>query len=260
MPKFAPVAPIQVLEDLYDRGPQILGDYHLLLAHHTVDKHDRFRALFELVQEDGNLFPFVIMDNSLIELGNSVDFDMVRTAVNIIKDACPCATVVPVLPDVYGDGAATRAVIEADYPRWVHEMPGDAFMAVCQGNSHSDFTETLKLVVEPEFSRIQWLGIPRKLVEDVGTRKEAVKFAMAMKRPDQQVHLLGFSDNMQDDLESLHIVRGVTGIDSAVPLRVDIFDVESVPPPRPKDWFETAEVTDQMLANLRAARIAVRGE
>jgi hypothetical protein len=254
MPKFAPVAPIQVLEDLYDRGPQILGDYHLLLAHHTVDKHDRFRALFELVQEDGNLFPFVIMDNSLIELGNSVDFDMVRTAVNIIKDACPCATVVPVLPDVYG------AVIEADYPRWVHEMPGDAFMAVVQGKDRGDYMTTLDLVVEPEFSRIQWLGIPRKLVEDIGTRKEAVEAAMALKRPDQQIHLLGFSDNMQDDLESLHITRGVTGIDSAVPLRVDLFDIRLTPSPRPKDWFETAEVTDQMLANLRAARIAVRGE
>jgi hypothetical protein len=254
MAKFGPVAPIQVLEGLYDQGPEIFGHYHLLLAHHTVAEADRFEALFKRIDDDGLIAPTIIMDNSIVELGGSVDFDMVKRATEIIVDACSEATVIPVLPDIMGDGAGTREVVADNYDRWSREMPGNGFMAVCQGLDIDDYEESVRyLGLHARFPEITWLGIPRILVKTLGSRKGPVLLAR-MLSPKHSLHMLGFSDNMEDDHNCAHI-KGVDGIDSAVPLRIPHpFNLHTIPEPRDPTWFDTAHVNSDMLRNLEYIR------
>jgi hypothetical protein len=149
MPKFGPVAPIQVLEGLFAHDTTTFGDYHLLLAHHTVAHSKRFRDLFEHV---GNVAlntgkeVTVIMDNSIVELGDAVDMQMISDAVNAIS--FPGIKVYPVLPDVMGEGDATRRAVDSSYDAWHGSMPGEGFMAVCQGENYQDYLESLHYMVD----------------------------------------------------------------------------------------------------------------
>jgi hypothetical protein len=252
MARFAPVAPIQVLEAMYDDSPETFGDYHLLLAHHTAQYEERFRALFRRIAEEGKIDPIVIMDNSVVETGGFVDFGLMIRATEVVADYIP--NVIPVLPDVMGDGAATREVVGKDYRRWVEEMPGVGFMAVVQGANWDDYLESLYHFTSGNYGIIEFLGIPRVLVETIGTREDAVLRAVAQKGHTQRIHLLGYSDNMVDDLKCSQM-EGVFGIDSAVPLRYpDNFTFSVDAGKRPEDWFETAEFTRLMQQNLEFVR------
>lgn len=251
MAHFAPVAPIQVLEQLYDHDPEVFGEYHLLLAHHTVEHLDRFDRLFQRIYSDRKIRPLIIMDNSVVECGGFVDFDMMLAATQAVS---PYADCVPVLPDVMGDGRKTREATLEAYSKWASEIPCIGFMAVCQGVDFADYSESLQLFSNrARFPAIEYLGIPRFLVHLIGTRKHAVEAALVYRNY-QAVHLLGYSDDMQDDLECSQM-PGVQGIDSAVPLRVEgKFSFDMSTGPRPEDWFEQANVNPQMLANLGFAR------
>ena len=90
MAEFAPVAPPEMLLDLKEKGA--LGKYHLLLAHDVAARPDLYRAVFDDVHDT-----YIIMDNSLIELGYPVTTDVMAKA---------CEVVIPdviVLPDVLND-------------------------------------------------------------------------------------------------------------------------------------------------------------
>lgn len=251
---FAPVAPIQVLEGLYDFGPDMFGQYHLLLAHHVLEEPERFANLFKRIQEDkhfeeGQLT--IIMDNSIVELGSAVDAATIAQAVSIIEDNCEQARIYPVLPDVMGDGPATREAIKSSYDSWSRLVGGHGFMAVVQGATPADFTETLEFVTGDAYPEIVFLGVPRILVKQHGSRLASAMQALDTGIP---VHLLGFSDNMEDDFACAQL-EGVFGIDSAVPLRTqEIFTPFITTEKRDPNWFRDAEVTPHMINNLIEAR------
>lgn len=255
MSHFAPVAPIQVLEAMYEDSPHTFGCYHLLLAHHTAEYEDRFRALFQQIADDGVISPEIIMDNSVVETGGYVDFDLMMRATAVVSDYG--LDVIPVLPDVMGEGIPTRAAVEADYHKWHEEMPATGFMAVCQGEDWEDFVASVELFSDRDvFPKISVLGLPRWLVKTLGTRIQAVEYAATNKETRQRIHLLGYSDDMLDDFSCSHH-PGVHGIDSAVPLRYpDYFDFCVDPGKRPEDWFDTAEFNATMFTNLNFARHA----
>jgi hypothetical protein len=255
MPKFAPVAPIQVLEGLYAYDPKVFGDYHLLLAHHTVAHKKRFKELFKRAYDDG-WTGTIIMDNSIVELGDSVDTAMVAEAVNIVEaDGKTDGThVYPVLPDVMGQGHETRGASTDVYDDWCDSMPGDGFMAVCQGKDFQDFQESLIYFGNrAQFDMVKVLGIPRILEKTVGSRvRPAISARNYMES--HFIHLLGFSDNVSDDIDSAWINPNC-GIDSAVPLRMmDVFNEFADAGKRPPDWFEQAQVSTRMIDNLRITR------
>lgn len=259
MPKFAPVAPIQVLEGLYDQSPDLFGDYHLLLAHHTVEHIDRFATLFSRIEDEGKIRPTIIMDNSVVELGGAVDFGMIQAAVDCIVDNCENASVIPVLPDVMGEGNETRIRVAEAYDRWSREMEGSGFMAVAQGRDFEDFQKSLHFLSRANYPEITYIGIPRWLTGKLGSRGGCVEyftdFNMRQEQK-QQAHLLGFSDDVHDDIYCC--TPHIMGIDSAVPLRYPgVFGPLTAGnqiPPRPTDWFDTATVTPEMMTSLENAR------
>jgi hypothetical protein len=251
--RFAPVAPIQVLEGLWAAGPEVFGNYHLLLAHHTVEHPKRFADLFRAIEDKGTSVD-VIMDNSIVELGDAVSIEMVAEAVNIIQENAPNSNCYPVLVDVMGDGLATREAIRKNYLDWVEGCGGDGFMAVCQGKDLDDYEESVAMFSDRvAYPNIKILGIPRVLVNTCGSRLPAVEM-VKKHRKTHLIHMLGFSDDMQDDLAALKDL-GCGGIDSAVPLRMrEIFTLYSDAGKRPPSWFDNAQVDGMMLANLQEAR------
>jgi hypothetical protein len=253
MAKFAPVAPIQVLEGLYAHSPETFGDYHLLLAHHTVEHSARFKDLFDKLEDDG-WHGTIIMDNSIVELGEAVDSSMIAEAVDIVDR--PSNKVYPVLPDVMGKGLETREAVAEAYPLWKDDMLGAGFCAVCQGKDFDDYYNSLQIFANKEkYPEIVMLSIPRILVKTVGSR---VKAAVTAKRyqDTHEIHLLGFSDNITDDIDAALIIPDA-GIDSAVPLRIREAFTEFVETQaRPPQWFEEAQVDTLMIDNLQAARKA----
>lgn len=257
MARFAPVAPIQVLEGLAHHSREAFGDYHLLLAHHTVEHPKRFQQLFARVSqllEKANADPItVIMDNSIVELGGAVDDSMIREAVELVRN--PKIRVIPVLPDVMGNGVQTREMSRDAYIRWVEsDMPGDGFSVVCQGVDFQDYQESLVMFGNQAiFPLIRMLTIPRILTKLEGSRvRAAIRMRDYMET--HEIHLLGFSDNISDDIDSAAVLP-TAGIDSAVPLRImDVFSEFIDAGKRPPDWFEQAQLSARMLDNLNIAR------
>lgn len=262
MARFCPVAPIQVLEGLKSHDPTTLGQHHLLLTHHTLDNPERFAELFQ-----GHLQSTIVMDNSVVELGDAASDQLVWDACQVFKDVRASNGqnhwLHPVLTDVMSDADATIEAAEASYNWWAEKMQGAhhpyhnlGLMVVLQGNDWDSFAKTANHFLhdhQSKYPKIAIAGIPRVLVGHVGSRERMIKYMDAVY-PQVNLHLLGFSDDVADDLIVANHHRSMM-IDSAVPLR---FEGEWSPtsdiPPRPKDWFETAEVSHQMIDNLNRAR------
>lgn len=251
---FAPVCPSRVLKQL---APRNSGNYHLLLAH-DVAKDPGYGEFFDKLH-----MYTVIMDNSVIELGNAVDL-------GVIKQAChnvPPTTVV--LPDVLLDAKATVDSCQAALVEWrsafadlldkpiAYTSFKRGFMIVPQGNTIEEWAwcaEQFKN--EPN---INFWGIPRNLVSKIGTRRDAIEIAHALN-PERVIHLLGFSDNIIDDVICARS-RFVEGIDSAVPLRIasEGHEMSFVLKTGPRGtWWDTCEFNPRMDTNIEMYRQWIR--
>jgi hypothetical protein len=242
----------------------VLGSYHLLLAHQVLDQpaiHEAFykgqlprmRKYPDSENRSLRKTPYIIMDNSLIELGYPLPVEDVVIAAETVN-----ASVI-VLPDVLGDRIktleqTTKAVITLDelrprspYARRVK------MLGVAQG-------QTLNEVFSCARDMIQLLGvdivsIPRHVTAKVGSR---IKLAQMVRQYGKPVHLLGFSENLLDDFTALGI-PGVMGIDSAVPIWYGLqgFELPTTPPvqadygKRPEDYESQTEINSKVIQNIR---------
>lgn len=262
---FAPVCGIQMYEQMYENDE--LPNYLLLLAHDVDARSARYNDLFGLVR---NPHRVTIMDNSITELGSAIGQDV------CIRAAKAAYANVLVLPDVYEDGEATVKAITEAYPQWEEDADANlgwewSFMAVPQGKTLAEFAYCAEqLANASKFKNIHWWGIPRNLVKNVGTRREAIKIC-AMLAPWRAIHMLGFSDNILDDILC---ARGhghnvpIQGIDSAVPMRCSA-TASSVPlrftlglgemPKRPENWLEQALLTNEVRADWYSAAQYIEG-
>jgi hypothetical protein len=245
MARFSPVCPSHILEAL---SPRASGDYHLLLAH-DVAVDPGYKRFFDRLHNR-----IVIMDNSVIELGNAVDVGMIQKACDAV---CPTTIV---LPDVLLDARETYRRCSIALIKWreafapfLAKAPGingsPGFMIVPQGKTIQEWAWCAECFAFEE--NINFWGIPRNLVAQVGTRRDAIAIARALN-PSRAIHLLGFSDNIVDDVICARNPY-VMGIDSAVPLRAASegkkISMNLEIGPR-GNWWKTAQHNEGMDINI----------
>ena len=242
MPYFAPVAPPELLLNLKLSGH--LGNYHLLLAHDVLAQEDAYTKAFENTSNQ-----FIIMDNSVVELGTPVSADDMLMAIAAVN-----ANLV-VLPDFIGDCDKTIEASKAVADRWTAEGL-EPFMAVPQGQNLPEMLTCANHLMIHE-GVTSW-GVPRAAVKTLGSR-QALITALHNLAPDFTIHCLGFSDNLLDDIACARR-ECVMGIDSAVPLRLGLIN-ETItldsPQDVPKrgDYWETAKEPNlKVLENLQRVR------
>ena len=210
MAKFAPVVPWAVATQLQKRG--ILGEYHLLLAHDVIkpENIDAYRRIYK--ENFGGLDRLIIMDNSVIELGHPVPMEHMMLAVRSVQ-----AQVI-VLPDVLLDKVSTIKATRKGYDEYFEILDQNkSFMVVPQGGTFEEWKECADIVCK--LSAVEWVGIARNVQESLGQSRVDACMYIIKKFPRKKVHLLGFSNNLLDDLAACKL-PSVVGIDSAVPIRI----------------------------------------
>lgn len=239
MARYCIVAPVHLLERLRDYDE--LGGYHLLLAHDVVKHPKRYADIFLNLPSNDR---FVIMDNSVVELGTAVDFGMVAEATAIAKPNCV------VLPDAYLNCDKTieqcRAALNDE---WYEKLKTDLLM-IPQGLNMWQFAKCAEQFAEDP--RIKYWGVPRNMVEQVGTRRDAITLVNALNKH-RIIHMFGFSDNHIDDVICAQNPQ-VYSIDSAVPVRCQGRLSLTTKMPRRGDWWETSEFSQEMIMNVNIAR------
>lgn len=244
MPRFAPVCPIQILERLGENA----GRYHLPLAHDVMQsgKSDRFHDFFSKLRIHDDTV--IIMDNSVIELGESVD---VQWLVNAC--AVACATHI-VLPDSLLDGRITvDLAIQA--ARVVESLQSDLKICVVpQGKTLAEWLWCAEQL-NKEVNVHLW-GCPRNFEHRLGSRFVAARL-LSIIAPGTPIHMLGFSDYLHYDMINCRHPN-VLGIDSAVPIRMGQMNIDlglGTPIPPRGDWWESVnddtELNDKVITNIQ---------
>lgn len=242
MSQYAPIAAPRYLWMLQKMN--LLGKYHLILAHDVAANPEHYRFLFD--SED-----FIIMDNSLIELGEPVDVETMRKACNFIKPTCI------VLPDHLENTQKTLAATMKAGEEWkaagIDKLSTNGFMAVPQGKTYGTITDCYDVLREwakrADIPLNYW-GVPKVYGERNKTRMPVVEYiAGTSDAPPRNIHLLGFSHDLSDDIECAKH-DSVMGIDSAVPLRLGMANVllsmaTKEHPPR-GDYFEDSAVAESV--------------
>lgn len=248
MSRFAPVAPIQLMEELLNAGAHHLGNYHLLLAHDVVGKHEpHYEAVFGELRR--RLSHTIIMDNSVVELGEAVELSMIIEAAHIVKAHVLC------IPDGYGSGGRTTALLNK-HANKLSDLHMD-IMFIPQGPGLDEFVKCMESSLV--FPFITWWGIPRIAVDWIGTRTSLIELAKILA-PNRQIHMLGFSNDVIDDFRCLRRFPDVQGIDSAVPLRAgqksDLFRLSNSDYGKRGDFWENpgklTSITKENLRNVRS--------
>jgi hypothetical protein len=247
MSTFCPVCPVQLYESM-KRWNQAYLRNNLFLAHDVVEHSSRYQVLFEGFRH------FSFMDNSLVELGGAVDLQMVKEATSIVRAK------VYVLPDVMGDGPSSTERTISAYDEWKQAIPDAEPMAVVQGGNLQEWTSSLETLVD-RLPRIGWFAIPRFLTAPhvYGSRVIPAELVHAYA-PNAKIHLLGFSDNMYDDVIAARH-PAVSSIDSAVPIRMgsrnQAFSLNTDPGKR-EDWWEKGTYSPLVGTNLMLVQRLVR--
>ena len=222
MARFAPVVPIQIARELQSGPKDYLGRYHLLLAHDILDKPDEYREVYGKVREDYQ-DSFIILDNSIVELGHPLDLEDLLEAANIVPPDCI------VIPDAMGDGEKTREMAKSfvrsycqhfqSKQQFADEVP--SLLGVLQGSNVDDAMETTAVMYS--LPMVDYVSVPRIFANKQGSRMPVLH---ELIRRDtyklfRGIHLLGFSNNILDDVccARMQIVKG---IDSAVPIRAGL--------------------------------------
>lgn len=246
LPRFAPVAPPELLLDLKKRGA--LGSYHLLLAHDVAARPEIYQSIFdEKFRADPD--HYIILDNSVIELGKPVDDNLILEAYNAIRPD------VVVLPDMIKNMYDTINMSTQTAVRWFNKgMYG--FMAVPQGKNFVELTTCFHKLVDLE--GVKSIGIGRFVTGLLSTRRTLIDYVVDKLPYGTNIHLLGFSDNRLDDLRCAVSHPEIMGIDSTEPLRAGLlgykwdFETNMQLPPRGEYWETAKEANDTVIQNIQS--------
>ena len=257
MAGFAPVVPLKTARELQIKGA--LGVYHLLLAHDVVKQGDMYREVYLRDYATGNtITPTIIMDNSVIELGHPVEKEIMAEALNII----PSKAVV--LPDELMSSFVTVEKVKKALDEWgdLLRSPSSSekpsAMVVPQGDDFSSWVWCLEHLAE--LQPIGWVGIPKNFKEKLGiSRVKAIELVKTVMPKHVKIHLLGFSDDLVDDVMAARH-PDVRGIDSAVVARLAMRDNRKLSLANPEhcargDWWDNpGEVNPLTIQNIKTMR------
>jgi hypothetical protein len=247
----------------------MLGDYHLLLAHDVVAHPDEYREVYfdnwdAMFAKGEAPLQYIIMDNSLIELGHPAPMEMMLDAYKIMQPD------VIVLPDYLGDMRRTVGASIDFYKDMVNEyymadgQDIPEVLGVVQGDTIDECMYCARALVDA--CKVAALAVPRVLREKLGSRM-LIATMLGYKYPKIPIHLLGFSTDLIDDVATARLSH-VMGIDSAVPIRAAIrnmpmrldFEGEFDPGPRldywdrKYDWTYNQDVLSDVQSNMAKYR------
>lgn len=243
--KFAPIAPLGLYKELKATGN--LGTFHLLLAHEVEQAPDEYAELFKDRPEEH----IILMDNGTVELGAPVSPNVMEDAVRAV------APNVIILPDVIGDMEATIKIVKkfAKQYKELRDTYNCELMGVIQGKTQTQLIECADEI--DKATKCDAFGIPRWITKEMGSRMGItmnIQFAFTSK----QIHLLGFSNNLIDDISCARI-PGIRGIDSSLPVvlgdkaQLISLDSEAERAYRGPVW-KSIKMNRHILTNIRRVR------
>lgn len=219
MTHFAAVAPLDIHRGLDEVG--MLGTYQLLIATEVL-KDPEAHSTFWLTQQADQ---YIILDNGVIETGQPLPMsELVRAAKAVGANAI-------VLPDAIDNAEATMRLSRraaSDYADL--EEAGRELIGVVQGRDWGECLDCAAGLLE--VVGVDRLAIPRGLTKNLKTRSTLVAYLAETYHV--LMHLLGFSDNIEDDIRSAVSNKLVIGIDAATPVWLGL-QGRQVPVEPPRD-------------------------
>lgn len=201
MTNFAAVAPLGILKQLAE--VDALGTYQLLIAPIVLERRDEYADFFIREHDD----QFVIVDNGVIELGYALSAAQLFQAASIVG-----ASLV-VMPDTIDDAKMTVKQVRFSLSEYRKLDQSTDTMGVVQGTNDAEVMWCATQLAE---AGVDWLGVPRGLTPNLGTRVRLVKaLGAAFGKP---MHVLGFSENIVDDIMAATAHPLVRGMDAATPV------------------------------------------
>ena len=229
--KRASIVPMKNVEHTFD------GDYAMLLAH-----------LKDYYPARRNRNCYVIMDNSLIELGGAVD---VETVYNAAKQ---CSADEFILPDVFRNADATiaKAIESIEWLKQHRHLGEFKLMAVCQGATFEDFVRCF-LALE-KIQEIHCIGIP-KVAATLSTEGRPYLEPLWIGSP-KVIHLLGCWNNLTEFTKYKRPAL-IRSCDTCIPALLSTRDIRSPWHDRPEKtidlindeilWDAYSDIMDQLM-------------
>lgn len=181
-------------------------DYHLVLAH-LINQRGDYKNFWRQQAAAGN---FIILDNSVIELGHPMPREDLTKAVNSLL---PTELV---LQDFPLDPQKTYKEAYEQGQYWKEKYPDMSLMVVPQWYGSKDLESWFDSLYD--LALLEWvdtIGIPKFLKDK---RPMAVS-RLNLNRPDMQYHLLGTWGNPQAELAKYTHLTWLRGVDTKAPLR-----------------------------------------
>lgn len=265
--KYSPVMPIRLFESLVNyqhehQDEDVVGDYFLVLAHDILAHPQAYADIFHnrsQIPADS----FIILDNSVIELGKPLGTEFLLRAAEIVQPSCI------ILPDVLGDMHQSAALVRKTHNELLAspDTPDDIqMMGVLQGRNVAELTRCATMYADSE--HVTYFGAPRWIANKLGTRRvfETV-LGIHHEVENPNVHMLGMSNYVYDDILCAEY-PGVMGIDSANPC---VMGQRGVPLNKLEayrhmsreegtfDYWKETEVTQTTINNILTMRRLVNG-
>lgn len=171
---FAPIAPVKYLGQL-DNSPVVMALTHLC-------DNEEYVAYYKKKSDNG---AFVMLDNSIIELGHAVSVEELLAAAEKI------GAHEIIIPDSFKDAEGTLVLAEKYYTEVRKKFEG-RIMAVAHGNSALEWANCAKTLIK---MGVDTIGVPKVMTSIIGPhgRFECMKQLKKMKGITSAVefHFLG---------------------------------------------------------------------
>lgn len=160
---------------------------------------------------------YKILDNSLIELGDSMGFDLILKAAKLIK-----ADEI-VLPDAFMNKNLTLKRTKKTLRDYKQELKKYKTMAVIHGETYEEIYDLYNIFRQNE--NIDVLGFPKVWTKQYGSRSKIVK-ALAENATNKEKHLLGIWNNLTELKEYTNL--NIRSVDSSLAALLDIKEINNI--------------------------------